>query len=71
MIKNFVTVKSRHNAAGFRKLQKSGFSWHFLRFFVTFFLLFVTFWDGQLLYSKIRHIVTVTNVTICDDFVTR
>jgi hypothetical protein len=25
----FVTAKSRHNAAGFRKLQKSGFSWLF------------------------------------------
>jgi hypothetical protein len=30
-----VTAKSGHNAAGFRKLQKSGF--------VTFFLLFVPF----------------------------
>jgi hypothetical protein len=39
-----------HNAAGFRKLQKSGFSWLFLRLFVTFFFnflwLFFTFWDG-------------------------
>jgi hypothetical protein len=60
----FVKAKSRHNAAGFRKLQKSGFSWLFLG-------LFFTFWDGQLLYCKNRHIVTVTNVTICDDFVTR
>jgi hypothetical protein len=28
------TAKSGHNAAGFRKLQKSGFSWLFLGFFV-------------------------------------
>jgi hypothetical protein len=36
------TLLADHNAAGFRKLQKSGFSWLFLRLFVTFYLLFVT-----------------------------
>jgi hypothetical protein len=40
----FVTDKSGHNAAGFRKLQKSGFSWLFLRLFVVFFLLFDFLW---------------------------
>jgi hypothetical protein len=69
----FVTVKISHNAAGFRKLQKSGFSWLFLRLFVIFFYflwLFFTFWDFLLLYCKNHHIVKVTNVTICDDFPT-
>jgi hypothetical protein len=36
-------AKSRHNAAGFRKLQKFGIRWLFLELFVTFFLHFVTF----------------------------
>jgi hypothetical protein len=34
-------------------------------------VLFFTFCDVQLLYYKNRHIVTATNVTICDKFVTR
>jgi hypothetical protein len=55
-----VTAKSGHNAADFRKLQK----WFELA-------LFEAFSDGQLLYYKNRHIVTVTNVSgffvnICD-----
>jgi hypothetical protein len=51
-----VTAKSGHNAAGFRKLKKSGFIAS----------CFFTFCDGQLLYYKNRHTVTVTNIiTIC------
>jgi hypothetical protein len=57
-----VTAKSGHNAAGLRKFQKSGLNCLFLRIFVTFFCtfydFFFTFWDGQLLYYKICHIVT-------------
>jgi hypothetical protein len=44
-----------HNGAGFRKLQKSGFSWLFWDFLWFFF----TFCEGQFLYYKIRHIVTI------------
>jgi hypothetical protein len=51
-----VTAKSSHNAAGFRKLQC----------LVLDSSSFFTFCDGQLLYYKNRHIVTVTN-----EFVTR
>jgi hypothetical protein len=54
-----VTAKSGHNAAGFRKPQKSGFSQ--LETFVT----------ASLFTLKNRHIMTVTNVIIWDDFVTR
>jgi hypothetical protein len=38
-----VTAKSGVNAACLKKLQKSGFNWLFLKLFVTFFLLFMTF----------------------------
>jgi hypothetical protein len=53
-----VTAKSGHNAAGLRNLQKSGDS------------------DNRILLSlfvKASSYITksVTNVTICDDFVTR
>jgi hypothetical protein len=40
--------------AGLRKLQKTGFSCLFLRLFVTFFLLFVTFWDGFILQNSLH-----------------
>jgi hypothetical protein len=53
-----VTAKNGHNPAGFRKLQKFGFSYHFILLFVT-----VSFYI-----TKNRHIMTVTNVTICDHF---
>jgi hypothetical protein len=68
-------VKSGHNdGGGIKELQKSGFSWLFLRLFVTFFKLFVcffTFWDDQFLDCKNHHIVTVTIVTICDSVLWR
>jgi hypothetical protein len=48
--------ESRHNAAGFRKLQKSGFSWLFLRLFVIFF----TFCDYFLLFVTASFYITKT-----------
>jgi hypothetical protein len=54
--------RGRHHAAGLRNLQKSGFNWLFLRLFVTFFFflwLVFTFWDGQLLYCKNHHMLTI------------
>jgi hypothetical protein len=53
----------------FKSLVLASSFWDFLWLFLLFVNLF-TFWDGQLLYSKNRHSVTVTNVTIYDDFVT-
>jgi hypothetical protein len=58
----FVTAKGHLNAAGLRKIRNSVYSWLFWDF-SDFFLLFepVSFYIAK----------TVTNVTICDDFVTR
>jgi hypothetical protein len=50
-----VTAKSRYNAAGFRKLQKSGFT-HFSK------ILFVT--ESFFITKTVTNVIT--NVIICD-----
>jgi hypothetical protein len=67
-----IAVTMRLVLESFKSLVLAGFFWDFLWFFFFSFLwLFFYFLWRPAFYYKIRHIMRVTNVTICDDIVTR